>query len=182
MSQSDSPSALSEVIPSEAVPADDVPEEDVIVQLLDAALGRTVKTWKFAGQPKISIGRQPDCDVEISDAYVSRLHAELQFRSGQWSLLSRGKSGVVVRNSQITELPIDSEVTFQLGSSGPVLRFAVTTEDAACAHTLVFDAHPLPSFALDETRLRDEVVQIADGDYFLRLQAQARDLRAQRRT
>src|SRR5262245_43258009 len=175
MSNSDSPRA-----PLDDATSDDVPSDDVIVQLLDAALGRTVKTWKFTSRQSITIGRQPDCDVEISDAYVSRLHAELQRNNGHWRLIARGRSGVIVRNQPITELPIDFEVTFQLGSSGPVLRFAVSHEDAGCAHTLVFQPQPLPSFALDETKIRSEVGQIADGDYFQRLQAQARSLRAQR--
>jgi hypothetical protein len=154
---------------------------DVVVQLVDAAHGRTLKTWKFSRRDKISIGRMPDCDVEISDAYVSRLHAELQCQDGQWRLFARGRNGIVVRNEQITELPVDAEVTFQLGSSGPVLRFAIAQEDAACAHTLCFEPQPLPSFAVDETKVHQEVGQIAEGDYFQRLQARARTLRAQRR-
>jgi pSer/pThr/pTyr-binding forkhead associated (FHA) protein len=165
---------------SPLAPLDHAPLEDVIVQLLDAALGRTVKTWKFSDRDSITIGRQPDCDVEISDAYVSRLHAELRRHNGQWQLIARGRSGVAVRNQSITELPIDSEVTFQLGSSGPVLRFAVSHEDVGCAHTLFFEPQPLPSFALDETKIHDEVGQIAEGDYFQRLQEQAKSLRAQR--
>src|SRR5262245_3237321 len=180
MSNSDPPFAPLERAPSDDEASDGSPSDDVIVQLLDAALGRTVQTWKFSSREKITVGRQPDCDVEISDAYVSRLHAELIRHNGQWQLFARGRSGVVVRNHPITELLIDSEVTFQLGSSGPVLRFAVSHEDAGCAHTLFFEPQPLPSFALDETKIRDEVGQIADGDFFHRLKAQARTLRAQR--
>lgn len=152
------------------------------MQLLDAALGRPVKTWKFAGRQEISIGRLPECDVEISDAYVSRLHAELKHRDGQWLLLSRGRSGVVVRNNPITELAIESDVTFQLGSAGPVLRFAVNHEDAACGRTLYFEAEPPPAFALDTSKLQDDVGEITDGDYFRKLQAQVKRLRATRGT
>jgi hypothetical protein len=160
----------------------DAASEEVVVQLLDAALGRPVKTWKFAGRQEISIGRLPECDVEISDAYVSRLHAELKHRDGQWLLLSHGRSGVVVRNNPITELAIDSDVTFQLGSAGPVLRFAVKHEDAACGRTLCFEAEPLPAFALDASKLQDDVGEITDGDYFQKLQAKVKRLRAQRGT
>jgi hypothetical protein len=156
--------------------------EEVVVQLLDVALGRPVKTWKFAGRDEISIGRLPDCDVEISDAYVSRLHAELKNRDGQWLLFARGRSGVVVRNSPITELAIDSDVTFQLGSVGPVLRFAVKHEDAACGRTLCFEAESLPAFALDTGKLQDDVGEITDGDYFRKLQARVKQMRAQRST
>src|SRR5262245_34435526 len=156
------------------------PSEDVVVQLLDAALGRPVKSWKFCGQREISIGRLAERDVEINDPYVSRLHAELHFRDGRWLLISRGLNGVVVQNKQITELAIDSEVTFQLGSAGPLLRFCVEHQDSECGRTLCFDAEQQPVFALDESKLKDDVGQIAEGDYFQKLQAQAKTLRARR--
>src|SRR5262245_32373650 len=108
------------------------PSEEVVVQLLDAALGRPVKTWKFGARPSISIGRLPECDVEISDAYVSRLHAELKCNQGQWTLVAHGRSGVLVANRPITEWPVNADATFQLGSSGPVLRFAFNHEDTGC--------------------------------------------------
>src|SRR5262245_12019697 len=94
------------------------PADEVVVQLLHAALGRPLKTGKFAGQSDLSIGRLPECSVEISDAYVSRLHAELQCREGQWTLFARGRSGVIVSSRQVTELPVEGDVTFQLGTSG----------------------------------------------------------------
>jgi pSer/pThr/pTyr-binding forkhead associated (FHA) protein len=156
------------------------PSEEVVVQLLDAALGRAVKSWKFLGRNEISIGRMPERDIEINDPYVSRLHAELHYCDGHWLLLSRGRNGVVVRNRQVTELPIESEVTFQLGPSGPVLRFSAQHQDSELGRTLCFDSEPLSSFALDESKLHTDVGQIADGDYFQKLQAQAKTLRARR--
>ena len=156
------------------------PSQEVLVQLLDAALGRPVKTWTFRGKREISIGRQPERDVEINDPYVSRLHAELHFREGQWLLMARGRNGVVVRNQQITELAVESDVTFQLGTSGPVLRFFVEHEESECGHTLSFDTEPAPAFSVDESKLREDVGQIAEGDYFQKLQDQAKALRARR--
>src|SRR5262245_53635104 len=104
MSESDSPSA-----PTGDGPTHDVPKDDVVVQLLDAALGRPVKTWKFSGSPDITIGRLPECSVEISDAYVPRLHAVLQCREGLWTLISHGRSGIIVSNRQISEMLVDSD-------------------------------------------------------------------------
>jgi FHA domain len=155
------------------------PSEEVVVQLLDAALGRTVKSWKFRDRRELSIGRLPERDIEINDPYVSRLHAELHFRDGRWLLISHGLNGVVVRNKQITELAIDSEVTFQLGSAGPVLRFSLEHQDSECGRTLCFDTEQ-PAFVLDESKLQDDVGQIAEGDYFQKLQAEAKTLRARR--
>ena len=158
----------------------DFPSDEVQVQLLDAAQGRPLKSWRFRGQREISIGRTPESDVSISDPYVSRVHAQLQFAGGRWNLVSRGRNGVVVRNEKISELPLEAEVTFQLGAGGPLLRFSVERGDSECGHTLCFDDAPLPAFSLDDAQLQDDVGQIAAGDYFQKLQAQAELLRARR--
>jgi pSer/pThr/pTyr-binding forkhead associated (FHA) protein len=155
---------------------------EVLVQLLDAAHGRVVKTWSFRSRQRITIGRQRECDVEISDPYVSRLHAEMEFRDGGWSLVSRGRNGVLVQSQRIEELTIQSEATFQLGSSGPVLRFAIEHEDSEMRNTLCFDVEPSPAFALDEAQLRNDVGKILEGDHFQKLQAQAKTLRARRQS
>ena len=165
-------------MPSASLPS--APLEEVVVQLHDAALGRVVKTWKFRGRQQISIGRAPEQDIEINDPYVSRLHAELHYRDGKWVLIARGRHGVVVRHQQIAELIIDAEVTFQLGSAGPTLRFAVEHGDSECGRTLCFEMEPLPAFALDQAKLNQDVDQIAEGDYFQRLQSAAQALRAKR--
>ena len=154
--------------------------DEVQVQLLDVTLGRSVKSWKFRGRDVISIGRMPESDVEISDPYVSRVHAELHFREGKWVLVSRGRSGVIVQNRQITEVALDSETTFKLGASGPLLRFCVNREDAEIGRTLSFETEELPVVALDESKLHADVGQIVEGDYFRNLQAQAKSLRARR--
>ena len=82
--------------------------------------------------------------------------------------------GTTIRTLSVGNEPTD--VAFAAGKA----FVAVSHEDAGCAHTLVFAPQPLPSFALDETKIRDDVGQITDGDYFQKLQAQARALRAQR--
>lgn len=166
--------------PSSEVPSLEAPALEVLVQLLDAALGRVLKTWAFRGRPSISIGRQRECDVEINDPYVSRLHAEFQFRDGAWAMISRGRNGIIVSNQRVEEMAIQSEVTFQLGSAGPLLRFALEHQDSVLGNTLCFDTQPAPAFALDQKQLREEVGQIADADDFQRLREQAKRLRARR--
>jgi hypothetical protein len=153
---------------------------EVVVQLFDAALGRTMKTWRFVDRREITIGRLPSCDIEISDPYVSRLHAELCFRDNRWRLIARGQSGIVVQNRQITELVVESQVTFQLGSIGPVLKFCVENVEAECGRTLSLDTEQIPIFALDEKKLNEEVGQITEGDYFQGLQSRVKSLRTRR--
>jgi pSer/pThr/pTyr-binding forkhead associated (FHA) protein len=158
----------------------DVPPLEVVVQLLDAARGSPVKTWKFVGRASIKIGRADEQDVEISDPYVSRLHAELEWREGAWILISRGRNGVLVANRPVTEMSVKHEVIFQLGASGPTFRFRSAVEEDNSRRTLDFDLEPLPDLKLDAARLRAEVDEIEGGDYFRKLLNQAKTLRHQR--
>lgn len=154
---------------------------EVIVQLLDPTYRKPVKTWKFVDRTEISIGREAERDVEISDPYVSRLHAELMFRDDRWTLFARGRNGVVVGTRPITELTINSDVHFRLGPTGPSLRFSTgeAGEDNNSS-TLCFDLDTIPVFLLDETKVRDDVGEIATGEYFQNLQQKVSELRRQR--
>src|SRR3954468_956837 len=100
-----------------ATPPRELPPRDVTVQLFDPSSRQPVKTWTFSEQPTITIGRGDTADVLISDAYVSRVHAELAFRDNQWILISRGRNGVLIGSQVITETPILGEVSFRLGSA-----------------------------------------------------------------
>jgi hypothetical protein len=153
----------------------------VAVQLLDPASGRPIKSWSFNRDAQITIGRAPDQDVEISDPYVSRNHANLECRDGQWRLVSLGRYGVIVDNQSISEFPVNGEVSFRLGAEGPMLRFRTTCEQSDDLATMIVDTVPAPVFHLDERRLRSEVDQIANGDYFQKLQQTANELRHKRK-
>lgn len=150
---------------------------EVVIQLLDPSQGGVLKSWIFRGRPSISIGRAAERDVEVVDAYVSRTHAMLEARDGQWVLVSQGRNGVYVNNQPIGELTISREVTFRLGSSGPLLAFKTSAPRDENLATLSLDTLPMSLFAVDEARLEAEVDAIASRDDFLRLQEQARTLR-----
>lgn len=153
------------------------PSREVVVQLMDPTFGRPIKSWTFTQKASISIGREVDRDVEISDAYVSRNHAELQLRGEQWVLVSKGRNGVVVANQLITEFPVEGDVNFRLGPSGPSLRFRTTPVEDANLATICFDTLPPPMFQLDTQKLQEDVGAIAEGDYFQKLQQRAKQLR-----
>lgn len=159
----------------------DAPPHDVTVQLLDPSYRQPIKTWTFTERPLITIGRGDTADVLISDAYVSRVHAELAFRDNQWLLISRGRNGVLVGSQMITEAPILGEVTFRLGTTGPSLKFSTLPAPAeAASATLSYTADTNPILHLDETKLHAEVAQIASDDYFVRLQQKVKELRRNR--
>jgi hypothetical protein len=154
---------------------------EVIVQLLDPTYRRPVKTWSFRGHTTISIGREAERDVEVSDPYVSRLHAELILKDRAWVLVAKGRNGVIVNARPITELVVDSDVVFRLGAAGPALRFSTAASEEEHSSTLCFDTETMPVAIVDKTRLREDVGEITSGDYFQKLQQKVEELRRQRR-
>jgi pSer/pThr/pTyr-binding forkhead associated (FHA) protein len=139
-----------------------------------------LKAWRFHGQTSISIGRAEERDVEVVDAYVSRTHAVLEARRDQWVLVSHGRNGVYVDNQPIREMNISREVTFRLGSSGPLLVFKTSAARDENLATLSLETLPTSFFEVDEVRLEAEVGAITGREDFLRLQEQARALRTRK--
>lgn len=152
----------------------------VNVHLLDPSTGRPIKTWSFSNPARITIGRAAECHVEVSDPYVSRNHAELVFRQGQWCLISLGRHGVVVANQLISELPILNDVRFRLGQAGPTLQFSTSADPSRGLATISFDSLPQPLVQLDQQKLDSEVNELSESNYFRTLQERAKDLRRQR--
>lgn len=158
----------------------------MVVHLLDPAFQRPVKSWRFEEKPSVSIGRGDDCDVELNDPYVSRLHVELAASGGAWRLISRGRNGVTIQGKQVEEAPLAHGTTFRLGAGGPTLRFDLDTAQAPVSsdspQTLCFDTAEIGIFLLDSKKIDSEVEQIANGDYFQTLQQKARELRQKRKS
>jgi ABC-type multidrug transport system ATPase subunit/pSer/pThr/pTyr-binding forkhead associated (FHA) protein len=84
------------------------------------------------------LGREPGIEVEIeaAAAVVSRRHAEIQRRDGQYTLVDLGSfNGTLINEQRITSpTPLYDSDRIQLGMGGPVLRF-------------IDPAHPAPSGA-----------------------------------
>jgi ABC-type multidrug transport system ATPase subunit/pSer/pThr/pTyr-binding forkhead associated (FHA) protein len=84
------------------------------------------------------LGREPGIEVEIeaAAAVVSRRHAEIQRRNGQYTLVDLGSfNGTLINEQRITSpTPLYDSDRIQLGMGGPVLRF-------------IDPAHPAPSGA-----------------------------------
>lgn len=154
---------------------------EVVLQLLDSSSGRPIKAWTFKNQAEITIGRSPDQLVDISDPYVSRSHARLDFRDGKWLLVSLGRNGVVIANQLVTEYPVELDVSFRLGKEGPTMRFRTSAEQEKIGATINSDTLPEFLFQLDEQKLQTEVGEISEGDYFQNLQARAEHMRRNRK-
>jgi pSer/pThr/pTyr-binding forkhead associated (FHA) protein len=150
----------------------------VAVHLLDSALGRPMRSWEFKNKALITVGRADGQDVMISDPYVSRCHAELRFGDDKWTLVSLGRYGVTIRGEVINEVPIEGETVFQLGSSGPSLRFEPKAEQNDNRMTMMFDSTLAENkFEVDRAKLQRDVGEIAEGSYFQELKERAKQLR-----
>ncbi|MQA83289.1 MAG: FHA domain-containing protein [Streptosporangiales bacterium] len=70
------------------------------VAALSAFTARVEAAWREPRLPRLAlpdpsggglvIGRDPACDLTVSDSTVSRLHAELRWRDGEWVLADLG--------------------------------------------------------------------------------------------
>jgi pSer/pThr/pTyr-binding forkhead associated (FHA) protein len=161
--------------------ADSLPggEGEVEVHLLGPDGAGVVKTWRFANQSQITIGRASDRDVEIPDGYVSREHATISLLQGEWVLTSQGRNGVLVNNRPVDSSPLGSTVIFRLGANGPLLKFCQQVDENASLRTLSWNT-PLPLFPLDGARVQAEVDQISTGSFFQSLQSRAEQMRRKR--
>ena len=80
----------------------------------------------------------------------------------------------------ITEYAVGADISFRLGTEGPTLRFRTSVERIDAMATISSDTMTELVFQLDDQKLQAEVGEIADGDYFQNLQAQAKKLRRKR--
>jgi hypothetical protein len=51
-----------------------------------------VLTLPAGSQPRFTIGREPDCDMTLTDETVSRWHASLEWSAGGWLLADLGST------------------------------------------------------------------------------------------
>ena len=156
-------------------------EETVFIELIDQAIGRSVQAWTFDDTPSITIGGAPQCQVALTDPYVSRDHAELRWFAEQWWIISRGRNGVVIDGKHVVEQVIHSDTYFRLGPQGPQFRFHHRAPEDSSLRTISFDAiGPVQPLTFDAMRLDRDVRQIIEDDYFQRLHQRSKELRGKR--
>ncbi|HYK67124.1 MAG TPA: cytochrome P450, partial [Streptosporangiaceae bacterium] len=86
------------------------------------------------------VGRDPECDIALTDARVSWHHAVLQAEDGRWVLEDSGSTnGTFAGDRRVDRIEIDGECLVRLGHplDGPVLSCTVSDigPDAAGPHT-----------------------------------------------
>jgi serine phosphatase RsbU (regulator of sigma subunit)/pSer/pThr/pTyr-binding forkhead associated (FHA) protein len=98
------------------------------LQVQDSQGGRRLVVLDL---PLMTIGRAADCDVKLTDAEISRDHAEIEQVHGRFVVRDRGsKFGTFVNGEQVTaERPLAHGDVIRLGRLGRVeLRFLIHDE------------------------------------------------------
>lgn len=152
----------------------------ILVKLLDSVRGHALHTWNFDGAGRITIGRASDNDISVADPTVSRLHAEMVIKEGQWVLVSRGRYGTLISGEQVEEAVLDEFAIFQLGANGPSFQFSCSTETGANTATVQgFDPQDFQHLLINKEQAEQEVTEIVDSEAFRELREQVRKLRDQ---
>jgi ABC-type multidrug transport system ATPase subunit/pSer/pThr/pTyr-binding forkhead associated (FHA) protein len=124
------------VRPQQPAPPPAAKAEPVIVEFVRTSTGKLERIQLTKEVTRL--GREPGMEVvlDAAAAVVSRRHAEIQLRDGQYMLVDLGSfNGTLINDQRITSpTPLYDGDRIQLGMGGPILRF-------------VDPAHPAPAGA-----------------------------------
>lgn len=107
---------------------------------------------------RVLIGREPDCDVRVTDEEASRRHATLRREGGRWTVVDSSSNGTFVEGQRIDRLLVTSSpVTLRLGTpeGESVLVTAIATSHEAARVAVV----PPGQLADGQTVARIELLQ-----------------------
>jgi len=72
------------------------------------------------------IGRDPDCDISVTDPVVSRNHAEVILLADTWWIQdSSSANGIFVDEQQVNRIAVRDNLRVTLGRDGPILTLSV---------------------------------------------------------
>ena len=65
-------------------------------------------SWcNFRFDKPFKIGRLKDCELSIDNSFVSRVHAEVVFEDGRWSIRDLGSAnGLFLRGERVPSVPM----------------------------------------------------------------------------
>lgn len=105
---------------------------------------------------RISIGRDPDCDLVLDDTLVSRRHAEIERRADGRTYVSDlgSTNGTLINGRRIaTAEPLTSRDTLQVGGARILLATAAPDETRLASGTVVGEANRAPGPATMERQV-----------------------------
>jgi membrane-bound lytic murein transglycosylase D len=93
---------------------------------LEATVSVGASHQQFQFTKGFRIGRTEECEVCIKDEHVSRIHAEVTFENGAWSICDlNSTNGLYSLGQRFERAPIVGRMTIKLGIEGPAVSFKV---------------------------------------------------------
>src|SRR5215208_3303805 len=82
------------------------------------------------------IGRDPDCEVQVQDAHVSRRHALVSLARGEWTIRDlQSSNGLIVDGQRVESVQVGDGVRIRLGEDGPLLQIGSEVDLAEAPDT-----------------------------------------------
>lgn len=114
-----------------------VNSSEVAVVRLTVEKGKAEKT-EFHFTKPFRIGRDPECEVQLSDPEVSRFHAEIWLSGDRWWVLDlQSVNGTFLDGKKVERAPLTERSNIELGDNGP--RLSLNVEGIARAETVQID-------------------------------------------
>ena len=96
-----------------------------MARLILSLRGRELDKF-LLGQGKVVIGRGSDCDITIDNAAISRRHATIEYKNGEYLLFDMGSSNGTFLNG----VKIEKPEVISPGDNIGVAKFSLTFQDA----------------------------------------------------
>ena len=81
---------------------------------------------EYSFSAPFKIGRDVECEVQLTHSKVSRFHAEVRFSQGKWSLFDlQSTNGTFVDGRRVEQFVLADNTRVELGLNGPVLSFSI---------------------------------------------------------
>jgi pSer/pThr/pTyr-binding forkhead associated (FHA) protein len=113
------------------------------------------RTFDLTEGVKLLIGRGEKSDTRLADGSVSRIHCELQWDGGQFTLVDMGSAGgTLVDGKKITLHHLKHGQEFQVGGT----RLVLHTTGIADASTLLASQRPTRAIKADEEVLTGQTI------------------------
>ena len=130
------------------------------------------------------IGRDPECELPVTEQAVSKVHAEVRCEEGQWWLVDvQSRNGTYLNGERIERASMPSSCKVELGQGGPILWISVGRQVQTPEHpsdkTVVQEA---PESVTQLVKRLEEAQNTGDGGDKTRLYGKALQRIAKRRS
>ena len=104
----------------------------------------TEKTYDVGGKPLI-FGRLPEAEIQVRDAFISRIHANIHFVNNTFVLKDLGSTNGTYRNgTRVYECELASGDKIQVGDAALVFEIDTTTGTAILRQVSALASTPRP--------------------------------------